>query len=164
MLLDNAHFTFRVLTEEQRTRIRGRCFALLDEEDEIVGIHIFLRLADLSDRPLQISGCNEIIVSKIARHDFPTPWSVFCYYSTKRELLTSTRPSFFDDLMDVIDARLTARYSVGQENPQDALVLRRSLGILNAVIKEFASVKMLNGMKTMANVGFLVSNSPASRN
>lgn len=55
--------------------------------------------------------------------------------------------------MGVIDARLTARYSIGQDNEQDALVLRRSLGILNTVIKEFASVKMLGGMKTMANVG-----------
>ncbi len=94
MLLDNAHLSFRVLTEEQRTRIRGRCFALLDEEDEIVGIYFFLLLGDLSDRPLQISGCNEIIVSKIARHDFPTPWSVFWYYSAEHALLTRKQAKF----------------------------------------------------------------------
>lgn len=67
------------------------------------------------------------------------------------------RPDLFDNLISTIDARLVNRYSAAQDDPQDAIVLRRSLGILDAVIKEFASMKMLNGMKVMANVGCSVT-------
>ncbi|KAF9451646.1 ARM repeat-containing protein [Macrolepiota fuliginosa MF-IS2] len=107
----------KVLSNDHRDRIRARTLTLLDEVDDT------------------ISQCNEIVVSKIARQDFPSSW-----------------PDLFDNLVNTIDARLTARYSSGQDNAQDALILRRSLGILNAVVKEFASMKMLNGMKIMANL------------
>lgn len=38
------------------------------------------------------------------------------------------------------------------EDPRDTLMLRRSLKLLNGILKEFASLKMLNGVKTMAKV------------
>lgn len=38
------------------------------------------------------------------------------------------------------------------EDPRDTLRLRRSLGILNGIIKEFASIKLPNGIKAMAQV------------
>ncbi|EKM80164.1 hypothetical protein AGABI1DRAFT_120195 [Agaricus bisporus var. burnettii JB137-S8] len=107
----------KVLSNEHRICIRGRTLTLLGEMDDT------------------ISECNEVIISKIARQDFPSNW-----------------PDLFDNLINTIDSRLFSRYSTGQDDPQDALLLRRSLGILNAVIKEFAGIKMLNGMKVMASI------------
>lgn len=114
-----AHWRSRkVLSDEHRVRIRARTLSLLDEVDDT------------------ICDCNEVIVAKIARLDFPNNW-----------------PDLFKTLIDTIDARLASRYTTaGSDNEQDALVLRRSLGILNALIKEFASMKMLNGVKVMANI------------
>ncbi|KAJ3573347.1 hypothetical protein NP233_g2485 [Leucocoprinus birnbaumii] len=107
----------KILSDEHRVRIRARALSLLDEVDET------------------ISDCNEVIVAKIARLDFPTNW-----------------PDLFNNLINTVDAKLTSRYAAGNDSEQDALVLRRALGILNAVVKEFASMKMLNGVKVMANI------------
>ena len=38
------------------------------------------------------------------------------------------------------------------DDPRDTLRLRRSLELLNGILKEFSSIKMPNGLKTMAQV------------
>lgn len=76
---------------------------------------------------------NTVISAKIARHDFPTNW-----------------PNLVTDLMAVIDSNLQKRYVQHSSDPRDALMLRRSLQLINAILKEFASIKMLNGVKVMA--------------
>ncbi|KAF9464415.1 armadillo-type protein [Collybia nuda] len=107
----------KLLSDEQRIRIRTRCLNFLEEEDET------------------IAECNEVIVSKISRQDFPNNWG-----------------SLITDLVVVIDTNLQKRYSNRDEDPRTTLKLRRSLSLLNGVLKEFASIKMLNGVKTMAKI------------
>ncbi|KXN86407.1 Importin-11 [Leucoagaricus sp. SymC.cos] len=107
----------KVLSDDHRVKIRERALSLFDEGDDT------------------ISECNEVIVSKIARLDFPNNWS-----------------NLFNNLFDTIEPRLSNRYSAGYDNEKDALVLRRSFGILNAIVKEFASMKMLNGVKVMTSI------------
>ncbi|RDB22808.1 Importin-11 [Hypsizygus marmoreus] len=107
----------KVLSDEQRIRIRNRCLTFLDEEDET------------------ISHCNEVIVSKISRQDFPLNWE-----------------NLVNDLLGVINTNLQKRYFAMSEDPRETLMLRRSLKLLNGVVKEFASIKMLNGVKTMAKL------------
>lgn len=59
------------------------------------------------------------------------------------------RPNLINDLSQVIQQNITARYSGGQS---DFLSLRRSLEVLNAVIKEISSTKMMTGVKNMGQV------------
>jgi hypothetical protein len=40
------------------------------------------------------------------------------------------------------------------EDSRNVLVLRRCLKLLNGILKEFANIKMLNGVKTMAKVRY----------
>lgn len=54
--------------------------------------------------------------------------------------------------MAVIDQNLQKRYVQRSTAPRDALMLRRSLQLINATLKEFAHIKMLNGVKVMAQV------------
>lgn len=42
------------------------------------------------------------------------------------------------------------------EDARDTLRLRRSLKLLNGIIKEFASIKLPNGVKAMAQVNQVV--------
>ena len=56
------------------------------------------------------------------------------------------------DLMTVIDTNLQKRYVQNSTDPRDALMLRRSLQLVNAILKELSSIKMMNGVKVMANV------------
>ncbi|KAF8076536.1 armadillo-type protein [Lyophyllum atratum] len=115
----------KLLDDEHRRRIRERSLTFLAEEDEI------------------IVQCNEVIVGKISRQDFPNKWCV------------EMNPSWgnpVNDLIDVINMNLQKRYGAMSEDPQDTLMLRRSFALLNVVLKEFASIKMLNGVKTMANL------------
>jgi hypothetical protein len=58
--------------------------------------------------------------------------------------------------MGLIDANLKKRYEQNLIDPRDTLMLRRSLQLANAILKELASIKMLNGVKTMATVGCLL--------
>nr|GAT59975.1 predicted protein [Mycena chlorophos] len=108
----------KVISDEQRIAIRARCFAFLDEPDDT------------------IAQCNEAIVGKIARIDFPNNWR-----------------TLVDDLLRGIQSTFQRRFAnPANENPSDVLVLRRSLKLLSAVFKEFASVKMPSGLKTMAGI------------
>ncbi|KAJ7781094.1 armadillo-type protein [Mycena metata] len=106
----------KVLSDEHRVRIRTRCFTFLDEEDDI------------------IAHCNEVIVSKIARLDYPNNW-----------------PNLVDDLLQTIDSTLQKRFlDPVNEDLRDTLILRRAIKVLNSVLKEFSNAKMLNIIKTMA--------------
>ncbi|KAF9008940.1 armadillo-type protein [Cyathus striatus] len=107
----------KLLSDEHRIRIRGRCLTFLNEVDET------------------IAECNEVIVCKIARQDYPTNW-----------------PTLLNDLVGTIDGMLQRRYSTDLEDHEDTLILRRSLKLLNSILKEFANMKMLTGVKTMAAV------------
>ncbi|KAJ6486383.1 armadillo-type protein [Mycena vitilis] len=108
----------KVLSDEHRVRIRARCFTFLDEEDDT------------------IAECNEVIVSKIARLDYPNNW-----------------PNLVDDLLKIIDSTLQKRFSDPvNEDLRDTLVLRRSIKLLNGVMKEFSNAKMPNSIKTMAAI------------
>ncbi|KAJ6545112.1 armadillo-type protein [Mycena vulgaris] len=89
----------KVLSDEHRIQIRKRCFTFLDEEDAT------------------IAECNEVIVSKIARLDYPNNW-----------------PNLVDDLLAVI----------GTASQKQTLGLLRSLKLLNGIFKEFSNAKMLN--------------------
>ena len=52
----------------------------------------------------------------------------------------------------MIDIKLQARYMTMDEDPRNVLMLRRGLRLLNGILKEFASIKMLNGVKIMGKV------------
>ncbi|PPR07214.1 hypothetical protein CVT26_012647 [Gymnopilus dilepis] len=107
----------KLLSDEHRIRIRQRCFVFVDEEDDT------------------IADCNEIVMTKLARLDFPSQW-----------------PTLVTDLVKTIDLHLHKRFISMVEDPKDTLRLRRSLGILNGIIKEFASIKLPNGIKAMAQI------------
>lgn len=62
------------------------------------------------------------------------------------------RPNLLDNLIQTIDSHWQARYTSGKQDSRDTLRLRRSLKLLNAILKEFASIKLPNGMKTMGQV------------
>ncbi|KAG6821587.1 hypothetical protein H0H93_000096 [Arthromyces matolae] len=64
----------------------------------------------------------------------------------------SRKGNLVNDLLSVIDANLQKRYVASNENPRDVLALRRSVNLLNGIIKELATVKMLNGVKIMTNL------------
>ncbi|KAJ7276541.1 armadillo-type protein [Mycena haematopus] len=105
----------KVLSDEHRVRIRERCFTFLDEQDET------------------IAECNEVIVAKIARLDYPNNW-----------------PNLVDYLFNVIDSTLQKRFSDPiNEDLRDTLVLRRSIRLFNALLKEFSNAKMLNIVRSM---------------
>ncbi|KAJ7638980.1 armadillo-type protein [Roridomyces roridus] len=108
----------KVLSDEHRIRIRTRCFSFLDEEDET------------------IAECNQVIVSKIARIDYPNNW-----------------PNLVDDLLKIIDSTFAKRFAdAANEDMHDTLVLRRSLKLLNAILKEFANAKMPNINRSMGTI------------
>ncbi|KAF8914040.1 armadillo-type protein [Gymnopilus junonius] len=105
----------KLLSDDHRLSIRQRCLLFIDEEDDT------------------IADCNEIVMTKLARFDFPNLW-----------------PDLINNLVKIIDDNLQSRYVAMQEDPSVTLRLRRSLGILNGIIKEFASIKLPNGIKAMA--------------
>ena len=65
-------------------------------------------------------------------------------------LILACRPGLVSHLAGVINTSIEARYS--NAAPNASLLLRRSLQVLNAVLKEFAGFKMLTGVKTMGKV------------
>ncbi|KAJ3517980.1 hypothetical protein NLJ89_g157 [Agrocybe chaxingu] len=107
----------KLLSDEHRNRIRQRCLSFVDEEDET------------------IAECNKVVVSKLARTDYPNAW-----------------PNLIDDLVKIINENLQKRYVSSIEDPRDTLRLRRSLKLLNGILKEFSSIKLPNGMKAMAQM------------
>lgn len=60
------------------------------------------------------------------------------------------RPSLISQLVNAINTSIEGRYN--NTIPNAAVILRRSLQLLNAVLKEYAAFKMLTGVKTMGQV------------
>lgn len=107
----------KLLSDEQRVRIRSRCLTFFDEEDDT------------------IAECNEVIVAKIARQDYPVNW-----------------PLLLADIMDVIRTNLEVLCGSPNNDQRSTLALRRGLALLNSVLKEFSGVKLLAGVNTMVNI------------
>ncbi|KAJ3548466.1 hypothetical protein NMY22_g1252 [Coprinellus aureogranulatus] len=123
----------KLLSDAQRIQIRNRCLGMLDEPDD------------------SIAQFNTVITAKIARHDFPINWYVVVTPTPPQaHNACQWRPTLVNDLMGIIDSNLRKRYDQKSSDVRDALLLRRSLQLINAILKELASVKMLNGVKTMA--------------
>ncbi|KAJ3710388.1 ran binding protein 11 [Lentinula raphanica] len=89
-------------------------------------------LTFLDEEDATIADCNKVAVARIARADFPDAW-----------------PSLITDLMEVIDTNLQQRYVLSVDDHRSNLILQRALQLLCGVVKEFASMKMLNGIKVM---------------
>lgn len=62
------------------------------------------------------------------------------------------RPTLVNDVMGLIDSNLAKRYNTFNDDARDTIILQRSLKLLNVLTKEFASLKMLNGVKAMGQV------------
>ena len=65
------------------------------------------------------------------------------------------RPNLISHLAGTINSSIEARYA--NASPNASLILRRSLEVLNAILKEYAAFKMLTGVKTMGQVRGLTS-------
>ncbi|KAI0347520.1 ARM repeat-containing protein [Trametopsis cervina] len=108
----------KLINDQQRANIRQRCTELLDEQDDV------------------IAECNELILAKIARQEFPQAW-----------------PTLLQDLLAMIEREMATRYSGASSIPTSSIVpLRRGLEALNAILKEFIHIKMLSGIKTMSKI------------
>jgi hypothetical protein len=111
----------------------------------------------------QIAECNEFIIAKIARSDFPTNWCVGKFSSTMKLTLWS-RPTLITDLALVISTNFNMRYSSPTVDPRVTLMLRRSIKALKETLQELTSKKMLAGVKTMEKVYFDLHRKVATRN
>ncbi|KAG6328294.1 hypothetical protein ID866_10795, partial [Astraeus odoratus] len=107
----------KLLSDEYRTSIRMRCMTFLYEEDDL------------------IAECNQLIVAKIARSDYPHNWS-----------------SLFTSLLSVIENGLQLLYTSSSATMSSTLALRRALKVLHSVLKEMSSMKMMTGIKTMGDI------------
>ena len=65
----------RLLSDEERSRIKARALLLLDEADNVVS-YLLTRnyLSLITFNCYKIAECNELCIAKIARHDFPSNW------------------------------------------------------------------------------------------
>ncbi|KAF8826887.1 hypothetical protein HHX47_DHR5000875 [Lentinula edodes] len=109
------------------------------------------RLKELFQLPGVYDALHEIAAAKT----LPLAIRIQASIQFKNEALKnwkSRKPSLIDDLMSVIDTNLQQRYVANMESPQSNLVLQRALQLLSGVTKEFASMKMLNGIKVMKQV------------
>ena len=61
---------------------------------------------------------------------------------------TMFRTNLMTDLMSSVDASFKMYMDSNGQNIEAGLVFRRSMDVLNAIIKEFASVKMPSGIKS----------------
>ncbi|KAA1466319.1 ARM repeat-containing protein [Dentipellis sp. KUC8613] len=119
--------TRRLFSPEDKARIRARCLAFLEEEDDT------------------ISRCNEVIVARLGRQDFPTTW-----------------PSLVSDLMTRINGILEMRSASTTTDPHSSLILQRALRVLNSFLKEFSKMKMMTGVNTMRELHLPLSNHHAT--
>ena len=63
------------------------------------------------------------------------------------------RPSLISDLFTAIDQGFSTCYGSAPVEGPPLLRLKRGLQVLNAILKEFAGVKMPSGTKTLSMVG-----------
>ncbi|KAL5527437.1 hypothetical protein ACEPAG_6228 [Sanghuangporus baumii] len=92
-----------------------------------------LTLLDESDD--LIADCNKFSIAKMARVDYPNAW-----------------PTLVSDIVVSIESALHNFLSSGGSDTKAALVLGRSLDILDYILKEFASIKMPGGIQTMGQL------------
>lgn len=101
----------------------------------------------------QIASCNAFFIAKIARSDVPSQWLVS---STKLSMTTYNnifRPSLVPDLTNIIQTRTDLFLSnPTSTDPTNTLALKRTLQILDEVVEELSSLRLPNGIKTMANL------------
>ncbi|KAI5123421.1 hypothetical protein M0805_006126 [Coniferiporia weirii] len=108
---------------------------VLDEHKEIIRARS-LTLLDESDDV--IADCNKYIIAKIARFDFPAKW-----------------PNLINELLSSTDNSIKSFVNTTGNDLKATLILRRSLEVLNAVLKELSIAKMPSVIKVM---GQLVEN------
>ncbi|KAI0693596.1 ARM repeat-containing protein [Cytidiella melzeri] len=109
----------KLLNDQQRTNMRRRFMELLNEPDDV------------------IAECNELILAKIARQEFPQTWS----------------PTLLPELLGIIETEMSLRYGVtSTTHAHSSVSLRRALEATNAIMKEFVQIKMLSGIKTMGKI------------
>ncbi len=89
-------------------------------------------------------------MSRIARQDYPVQWYVGPSICILTPLILASRPDLVSHLAGVINSSVEARFTNSASNA--SLLLRRSLEVLNAILKEYAAFKMLTGVKTMGKV------------
>jgi hypothetical protein len=65
---------------------------------------------------------------------------------------TSIRPSAITDLATVVGENMRNRYSTSHTDPTTYLALRRSLKVVNEILKEFAAGKLPQHHRAMAQV------------
>lgn len=67
-------------------------------------------------------------------------------------LINVSRPTLFQDLLTSIDVHTKVFVAAEGSDMRASLILRRSLEVLNAVLKELATVKMPAGVKLYGQV------------
>lgn len=65
---------------------------------------------------------------------------------------TIVRANLLNDLLAVINSNLHNRYTATKDDPLCTLRLKRSLKLLQRILKELATVKMPAGVRTMAKI------------
>lgn len=141
----------RLLNDEHRVRIRNRSLTFLDEEDETV-------LLSVNPHTISFIICHSTRSRNVTRSSsLRLHVKTFLVTGTNTSIVPFTtdlyyRGNLVNDLIGIIDVHLQKRYVLMDQDPMVVLTLRRSVKLLNGIIKEFASIKMLNGVKTMANV------------
>ncbi|EIN10324.1 ARM repeat-containing protein [Punctularia strigosozonata HHB-11173 SS5] len=91
--------------------------------------------AFLTEEDDMIADTNEVVVQKIARADFPRNW-----------------PNLITDLANVVAQNMHVRYSSSASDPVVYLALRRSLSMVNKVLKEIASGKLPQHHRAMTQI------------
>lgn len=147
----------RLYNDEQRARIRSRCFEFLDEVDETVR-SIRSSLPSTLLTSLQISETNGVIFAKLARSDFPQAW--FVHLIETLPALIINRPSLTQVLCQLLETHLQAQLSSSSDTPN--IVLRRVIRVMHLITKELSQMKIPSGIRAMQQVSLLVKNISSS--
>ncbi|KAI0320679.1 ARM repeat-containing protein [Amylostereum chailletii] len=115
---------------------------LISEEDKAAIRERSLAL--LGEEDDAISRCNVIIVAKIARYDYPHNWHM-------------RRPALVTTLMNMAGQAVQQRSATTQADFTSFRALTRCLGFLKAILKEFAHIRMLSGVKLMLQIHSTIS-------
>ena len=70
-------YMFRLISDHEKLAVRQRCLSLLGDEDDTVCIRCSHQRHLVYSPQSQIEKYNEIILSKIARHDYPNNWYIY---------------------------------------------------------------------------------------
>ena len=135
-------FFDRLLSDEQRSQIKLRSLTLLDEPDDMVGIRLvkstrfklmwmysrfqntmYLSSGRSSDRTLPRTGALQWY------------WPYYVYWNT-----VPCRPTLIPHLMSILNSHIESRFVKNDLNTP-VLPMRRSLQILNGILKEFMPIR-----------------------